>query len=115
MNMVSGYRDCYPLDFLLREQTQSTTPDAVIDEYAKQPLDFEPGTRFSYSNTNYLILGLVGEKVSGKSDEEVLLEQILEPRALIHSVFEPDPAGPESAPGYGTFIVSDAQPVRRLA
>ncbi len=115
MNMVSGYRDCYPLDFLLREQTQSTTPDAVIDEYAKQPLDFEPGTRFSYSNTNYLILGRVVEKVSGKSYEEFLLEQILEPLALIHSGFEPDPAGPEAAQGYGSFIVSDPQPIPREA
>ena len=115
MNMVSGYRDCYPLDFLLREQTQSTTPDAVIDEYAKQALDFEPGTRFSYSNTNYLILGRVVEKVSGKSYEEFLLEQILEPLGLIHSGFETDPVGSEAAQGYGSLIVSDPQPVPREA
>jgi D-alanyl-D-alanine carboxypeptidase len=115
MNMVSGYRDCYPLDFLLREQTQSTTPDAVVDEYAKQALDFEPGSRFSYSNTNYLILGRVVEKVSGKSYEEFLLEQILEPLGLIHSGFETDPVGSEAAQGYGSLIVSDPQPVPREA
>jgi D-alanyl-D-alanine carboxypeptidase len=63
LNMVSGYRDYYPLDFLTREMTRPTTPDAVINDYAKRPLDFEPGTRWSYSNTNYSILGRVVEKV----------------------------------------------------
>jgi D-alanyl-D-alanine carboxypeptidase len=51
MNMVSGYRDYCPLDYLTREMTRPTTPDAVINENAKQPLDFEPGARWSYSNT----------------------------------------------------------------
>ncbi len=47
------------------------------------------------------------EKVSGKSYQEFLLEQILEPLGLIHSGFEADPAGSEAAQGYGSFIVSD--------
>ena len=115
MNMVSGYRDCYPLDFLTGEQTKPTTPDAVINEYAKQPLDFEPGTRWSYSNTNYLILGRIVEKVSGKSFEDFLQERILRPLAMSHSGFEPDPARPEAAQGYSSFTVTDPQPAPREA
>jgi len=83
MNMVSGYRDYYPLDYLTKEMTRPTTPDAVISEYAKQPLDFEPGARWSYSNTNYLILGRIVEKVSGKSYEDFLQERILRPLGMI--------------------------------
>jgi D-alanyl-D-alanine carboxypeptidase len=114
MNMVSGYRDCYPLDFLTSEQTHPTTPDAVINEYTRQPLDFEPSTRWSYSNTNYLILGRIIEKASGKSFEDFLVERILNPLAMTHSGFEPDPAGPEAAQGYSSFnTISDPQPTPR--
>jgi D-alanyl-D-alanine carboxypeptidase len=80
MNMVSGYRDFYPLDFLTTEMTKPTTPDEVINEYAKRPLDFEPGTWWSYSNTNYSILGRVAEKVSGKSYQDFVRERIFTPR-----------------------------------
>jgi D-alanyl-D-alanine carboxypeptidase len=111
LNMVSGYRDYYPLDFLTREMTRPTTPDAVINEYAKQPLDFEPGTRWSYSNTNYSILGRVVEKVSGKSYEEFLQERILRPLAMTHSGFESDPGSSEAAIGYGSSSGLDPQPV----
>src|ERR1700722_7137522 len=109
MNMVSGYRDFYPLDFLTLEMTKPTTPDEVIDEYAKRPLDFEPGTRWSYSNTNYSILGRVVEKVSGKSYQDFVRERIFTPLGMTHSGFEPDPAGPEAAQGYRSFIVVDPE------
>jgi D-alanyl-D-alanine carboxypeptidase len=113
MNMVSGYRDFYPLDFLTTEMTKPTTPDEVINEYAKRPLDFEPGTRWSYSNTNYSILGRVVEKVSGKSYQDFVRERIFTPLGMTHSDFEPDPAGPEAAQGYRSFIVADPEPAPR--
>jgi D-alanyl-D-alanine carboxypeptidase len=113
MNMVSGYRDFYPLDFLTTEMTKPTTPDEVINEYAKRPLDFEPGTRWSYSNTNYSILGRVVEKVSGKSYQDFVRERIFTPLGMTHSGFEPDPAGPEAAQGYRSFIVVDPEPALR--
>jgi CubicO group peptidase (beta-lactamase class C family) len=113
MNMVSGYRDFYPLDFLTREMTRPTTPDAVINEYAKQPLDFEPGARWSYSNTNYSILGRMIEKVSGKSYEDFLQERILQPLGMTHTGFEPDPARTGTAQGYTSFGVFDPEPAPR--
>jgi D-alanyl-D-alanine carboxypeptidase len=113
MNMVSGYRDFYPLDFLTTEMTKPTTPDEVINEYAKRPLDFEPGTWWSYSNTNYSILGRVVEKVSGKSYQDFVRERIFTPLGMTHSGFEPDPAGPEAAQGYRSFTVADPEPAPR--
>ncbi len=52
---VSGYRDYYPLDFVDARMAKASPADDVIAQYAGRPLDFEPGTRFSYSNTGYLI------------------------------------------------------------
>ena len=58
---------------------------------------------FLSGNTNYLILGRVIEKVSGKSFEDFLEERILKPLGMAHSGFEPDPAGPEAVQGYSSF------------
>ena len=63
---LSGYRDYYPLDFVDNEMQKPATADAIIDEYATRPLDFEPRSRYSYSNTGFIILGRVIEKVSGQ-------------------------------------------------
>jgi D-alanyl-D-alanine carboxypeptidase len=113
MNMVSGYRDFYPLDFLTVEMTKATTPDEVINEYAKGTLDFDPGTRWSYSSTNYSILGRIVEKVSGKSYQDFVQERIFTPLEMTHSGFEPYPAGPEAAQGYRSFTVVDPEPALR--
>jgi CubicO group peptidase (beta-lactamase class C family) len=51
MNHVSGYPDYYPLDFVDRRMLKSIEVDEVIRQYGTVKLDFEPGTRYSYSNT----------------------------------------------------------------
>ena len=51
------------------------TADAIIDEYATRPLDFEPRSRYSYSNTGFLILGRVIEKVSGQPFGEFITKR----------------------------------------
>jgi D-alanyl-D-alanine carboxypeptidase len=104
-NQVSGYRDYYPLDFVDREMEQPTTPDDVIAEYATRPLDFEPGTRYSYSNTNYLILGRVVEKVGGVPFATFLDRAILTPLDLRATKYDPTPGGPGMASGYTSFAL----------
>lgn len=51
----------------------------LISLIKDKPLDFEPGTNWNYSNTGYLILGRIVEKVSEKTLEEYLKENIFEP------------------------------------
>jgi CubicO group peptidase (beta-lactamase class C family) len=47
-----------------------------------QPLDFEPGTQFHYSNVGYILLGKVIEKVSGRGYEQFVRERVLQPAAV---------------------------------
>jgi CubicO group peptidase (beta-lactamase class C family) len=105
MTHVSGYPDYYPLDFLDRRMLTSRAVDQVIAEYAGGKLDFEPGTRWSYSNTGYMILGRVVERVSGESFAKFLERRILRPAGMTHSYFEPakDVAG--LASGYTSFAL----------
>jgi CubicO group peptidase (beta-lactamase class C family) len=42
-----------------------TTPAQILDRWAHQPLDFEPGAQYQYSNTNYVMAGLIFEKATG--------------------------------------------------
>jgi CubicO group peptidase (beta-lactamase class C family) len=52
------------------------------------PLDFEPGTTWAYSNTNFALLGWAIEKVAGKPYTDVLTERVLKPLGMEHTRFE---------------------------
>jgi D-alanyl-D-alanine carboxypeptidase len=103
MNHVSGYLDYYPLDFVDRPMALATPSDEVIRRFGTRPLDFEPGSRYSYSNTGYLILGRVVEKVSGQPFGEFLSRRVLKPLGLTHTAYEPDPESPACARGHMSF------------
>jgi CubicO group peptidase (beta-lactamase class C family) len=61
---------------------QPTTAQAILDHWAKQPLDFEPGTRYQYSNTGYVIAGVIVEKASGMPLLPFLSARIFQPLAM---------------------------------
>src|SRR6185312_7811630 len=65
LSMTSGYQDYWPQDYVMPPMLQPTTARRIVDEWAKKPLDFEPGTKWQYSNTNYVIAGMIVEKVAG--------------------------------------------------
>ncbi len=62
--------------------------DDVISTFIKAPL-FQPGAGFSYSNTNYLLLGLIIEKASGKPYFQEIRNQFLSPLGLESVVLPP--------------------------
>lgn len=58
------------------------TPQVFTKEFSNLPLDFEPGSKFNYSNSGYFLLGVIIEKVTGKSYADLLKETILTPAQL---------------------------------
>ncbi len=58
---------------------KSITAQQIMDTWARKPLDFPPGTKWQYSNTNYVIAGAIVEKVSGKSLMDLLTERVFTP------------------------------------
>ena len=104
---LSGYRDYYPLDYVDREMAMDQPADTIITRYATRPLDFEPRSHYSYSNTGYLILGRVIEKVSGEPFGSYLKTHIFTPLKLGNTQFEPAPNGSAMAHGYTSFALSD--------
>jgi CubicO group peptidase (beta-lactamase class C family) len=112
MNHVSGYADYYPLDFVDSRMETPIAPDDLIQRYAGGRLDFEPGTKWSYSNTGYVILGRVVEKVSGQTLGDFMTRRILRPLGMDHSFFGPPAAGSGLAEGYTRFALGPQKPAR---
>src|SRR5690348_11308279 len=65
LSHTSGYQDFWPQDYVMPGMLKATTPQAIADAWAKKPLDFEPGSRWQYSNTNYTLAGMAVEKAAG--------------------------------------------------
>ncbi|KJY38496.1 MULTISPECIES: serine hydrolase domain-containing protein [Streptomyces] len=68
------------------------TPRELLSYAFKHPVLFEPGAKFSYCNTNLVLLGLVVEKVTGEPLRKVVTDQVIKPAGLRHTLF---PTGAE--------------------
>jgi CubicO group peptidase (beta-lactamase class C family) len=72
--------------------------------FVNDPLQFEPGSRWGYSNAGYIVLGLVIEKISGQSYFDYVREQVFSPAGMNETgCFELDAVVPNLAVGYGRF------------
>ena len=78
---------------------EPTPPDRLI--FADKPLEFQPGEKWDYKNTNYLVLGYLLEKVSGQSYADFLQENIFRPLGMNDSALDSNVAiVPHRASGY---------------
>jgi D-alanyl-D-alanine carboxypeptidase len=112
---VSGYPDYYPLDFLDQRLKNPITPDAILARYGGGKLDFEPGTRWSYSNTGYIILGRILEKVTLEPLGELLERRIFTPFHLLHVSYQPKEGTKGLAQGYESFALGTPERADREA
>ncbi len=64
------------------------TVDEFIKKFCSGDLEFEPGSRFSYNNSGYFLLGAVIENVTGKTYEKVLKERILDPLGMKNTGYD---------------------------
>ncbi len=61
---------------------EGTNPAELVSHVGRMPLNFPPGTRSSYSNTGYLVLGMVVERVAGKPFDAFLAERVFAPLGM---------------------------------
>ena len=91
LSMTSGYQDYWPQDYVMPGMLEDVTPAAIMRGWAQKPLDFEPGTRWQYSNTNYVIAGQIAERVAGRPLLALLRERVFTPLQMA-SVVDTDQA-----------------------
>jgi D-alanyl-D-alanine carboxypeptidase len=63
-------------------------PRRLMELFKDDPLEFEPGTRELYSNSNYVLLGLIIEKLSGRPYGDFIEQNIFRPLGMKHSYYE---------------------------
>jgi D-alanyl-D-alanine carboxypeptidase len=112
LNHTSGVPEYQDLNFLLSvlaDPARQFSPAQLLARIDGQPLLFEPGTAAQYTNTNFLLLGLIVERVTGNRLDIELKRRILKPLHLSDTSFEVDPSFP--APrvhGYTTLLAPTA-------
>ncbi|HEX7942697.1 MAG TPA: serine hydrolase domain-containing protein, partial [Gemmatimonadaceae bacterium] len=110
LSHTSGYQDFWPQDYLMTPMRQNVTPRQIADRWGKQPLDFAPGTRWQYSNTNYTLAGMVIEKASGMPFWRFVQMRILDPLRLTSAKdFDGNPRAAD-ATGYIRYALGPLHP-----
>jgi CubicO group peptidase (beta-lactamase class C family) len=79
LSHTSGYQDYWPQDYVMPMMLEPVTAQKILDLWARKPLDFDPGTKWQYSNTNYVIAGVIVEKVAGRPLLQFLGEKVFTP------------------------------------
>jgi CubicO group peptidase (beta-lactamase class C family) len=74
-----------PFQFIIKK---SVDKQRVINSFKNEPLAFIPGTQFQYSSSNYYLLGIIIEKITGKPYEQVVRQYIFSRLQMTHSGFD---------------------------
>jgi D-alanyl-D-alanine carboxypeptidase len=111
LSMTSGYQDFWPEDYVMTSMMKPTNPQQILEVWGKKPLDFEPGTEWQYSNTNYVIAGRIAEIAGGKPLIDQLQERIFKPLKMT-GVFNTDASRlpPNDPTGYYQHALGPLRP-----
>ena len=104
----------YVNDKFRTERTKLTTIAAHFPLFVNDPLSFSPGEKFEYSNSGYMVLGAIIERVSGQDYYTYVREHIFRPAGMADSGFyEPGKEIPNLAVGY-TRMGPDGKPTEQV-
>lgn len=111
LSHTSGYQDYWPQDYVMPEMLKSTTPAFIMHTWGRKALDFAPGAKWQYSNTNYVIAGSIVKKLTGKTPFQFLAQHVFKPLGMddvynnnLHAL----PAG--DARGYHRYALGPLRP-----
>jgi CubicO group peptidase (beta-lactamase class C family) len=101
----------YTDDSLIQQNpTQTVNEKLMLAQLESAPLEFKPGSKFQYSNSNYLLLGYIIEHVTHEKYEHVMRRMILEPLGMTHSGFDyANLKSDNKTTGY--LSISDGKPI----
>ncbi len=86
------------------DPTRVWTPAELLAIGFAQPPNFPPDTDYEYSNTNYVLLGLVVEKVEGKTLAEAMQDRLFGPLRMLHTALPPSNVNALPAPYFHGYL-----------
>ncbi|HEX4958287.1 MAG TPA: serine hydrolase [Lacibacter sp.] len=87
---TSGIKSYTNIDTFWNQMRKDMTPREIIRLTEKDSLEFKPGTKYNYNNTAYVMLGYIIEKISGKTYEDYLQQNLFTPLGMSNSYFGSD-------------------------
>jgi CubicO group peptidase (beta-lactamase class C family) len=69
-------------------EKKPATPEELVKRFEDKPLEFEPGSQFKYSNSGYLLLGYLIDKISGEPYPQFVKENIFVPLGMTDSGYD---------------------------
>ncbi|MGH2842449.1 MAG: serine hydrolase, partial [Solirubrobacteraceae bacterium] len=84
---IPDYLDTLGPEALMKLMATPSTPAQLVALFEHKPLEFKPGAKFSYSNSGYVLLGAILERVSGEPYGEFLQRHIFTPLGMTHSAY----------------------------
>jgi CubicO group peptidase (beta-lactamase class C family) len=109
LSHTSGLQDYWPQDYSFAAMEHPVTPQQIVDRWAHQPLDFAPGTLWQYSNTGYVVAGMIVERVSGEPLFAFLQQHIFGPLGM-HPIDQDLAVGPGFPVGYRRNALGPVRP-----
>ncbi|MCM3871375.1 MAG: serine hydrolase, partial [Pyrinomonadaceae bacterium] len=88
LNHTSGIPSYTSLTGFVDVSRNPYSVEDFIKKYASNNLEFEPGSKFSYNNSGYFLLGAIVEKVTGQTYEKALKERILDPVGMKNTGYD---------------------------
>lgn len=88
LNHTSGIPNYTSFPNFATFATSTRTPMQQIDFFRNKPLNFQPGSRFEYNNSGYVLLGYLIEKISGQSYQDFVVNNIFKPLEMDNSGYD---------------------------
>jgi CubicO group peptidase (beta-lactamase class C family) len=76
LNHTSGIKSYTSMESFMKQARTDMTPTELIDVFKNEPMDFDPGEKYQYNNSGYILLGHIIELVSGQSYAEFIQDNI---------------------------------------
>jgi CubicO group peptidase (beta-lactamase class C family) len=109
LSHTAGLQDFWPQDYSFAAMEHAVTPQQIVARWAHKPLDFEPGTLWQYSNTGYVVAGMIVERVSGQPLLAFLRSHVFVPLGM-HPIDQDLAVGPGFPIGYRRNALGPVRP-----
>ncbi|MEN9682724.1 MAG: hypothetical protein RLZZ427_475 [Pseudomonadota bacterium] len=109
LSHTAGLQDFWPQDYLFKAMETPVDPAAIVSRWGTRALDYAPGTRWQYSNTGYVVAGMIAEKAGGAPLWQQFEERLFKPLG-IHPYRLDDTNGPSFPQGYHRYALGPVRP-----
>lgn len=108
LNHTSGIKSFTSIEKFQKEKMEMTSTSEVMSTFAQMPLLFSPGSNFQYSNSNYLLLAYIAEKITKKNLSQLLRDEITQPLGMKNTGIDSDGRKSDNkALGHEASLLSD--------